>query len=69
MRKSIDEKYTDEYDPNKKCKILMVFDDVIADMLSSKNLSSSNRTIYQKQENKHFSRFYHTISLYSTNKH
>ena len=27
-----------EYNPNKKCKILMVFDDMITDMCSNKNL-------------------------------
>ena len=28
----------EEYNPNKECKILIVFDDTIADMFSSKNL-------------------------------
>ena len=28
-----------EYNPNKKRKILTVFDDIIADMLSNKNLN------------------------------
>ena len=26
---------TDEYNPNKKCKVLIVLDDMIADMLSN----------------------------------
>ena len=30
----------DEYIPNKKCKFLIVFDDMIADILSRKNLQS-----------------------------
>ena len=32
-------KNTEEHNSNKKCKILTVFDDMIADMLSSKKLS------------------------------
>ena len=28
-----------EYNPNKKCKILIVFDDMITDMLSNKSLN------------------------------
>ena len=32
-------KNIEEYNPNKKCKILIVFDDMIADMLSSKKLN------------------------------
>ena len=31
-------KNTEEYNPNKKPKILVVFDDMIADILSNKNL-------------------------------
>ena len=31
-------KNTEEYNPNKKRKILIVFDDMIADMLSNKKL-------------------------------
>ena len=33
-------KNIEEYNPNKKCKILIVFDDVIADMVSNKKLNS-----------------------------
>ena len=32
-------KYIEEYNPNEKQKIVIVFDDVMADMLSSKNLN------------------------------
>ena len=32
-------KNTEEYNPNKLCKILIVFDDMIADMLSNKNIN------------------------------
>ena len=33
-------KSTEDYNPNKRRKILIVFDDIIADMLSSRKLSS-----------------------------
>ena len=33
-------KNTEEYNPNKKRKILIVFDDMIADMLSNEKLNS-----------------------------
>ena len=33
-------KNIEKYNPNKKCKILIVFDDMIADMLSNKKLNS-----------------------------
>ena len=29
----------EEYNPGKKCKILIVFDDIIADMISNKKLN------------------------------
>ena len=32
-------KNIEEYNPNKKCKILIVFDDMIADILSNKKLN------------------------------
>ena len=32
-------KKIEEYHPNKKCKILLIFDDMIADMVSNKNLN------------------------------
>ena len=34
------DKNIEEYNPNKKRKILIVFDDMIADMLSNKNLNT-----------------------------
>ena len=33
-------KNINEYNPSKKCKILIVFDDVIADMINNKKLNS-----------------------------
>ena len=32
-------KNIEEYKPNKKCKILIVFDDIIADMLTNKKVN------------------------------
>ena len=32
-------KSIEEYNPNKKCKILVIFDDMIADMLSNKKFN------------------------------
>ena len=29
----------DQYNPNRKCNVLIVFDDMIVDMISNKNLS------------------------------
>ena len=40
-------KYMEEYYPNKKRKILIVFDDMVVDMLSDKKkLSNSNWIIF-----------------------
>ena len=32
-------KNIEEYNPNKKCKLIIIFDDMIADMLSNKKLN------------------------------
>ena len=40
-----------EYDPNKKRKILIVFDDMIADMLSNKKLNPTVTELLLEQEN------------------
>ena len=47
----------EEYNPNKKRTILIVFDDMIADILSSKKLI---KIIYQRKKTKQFSCFYCT---------
>ena len=54
-------KNIEEYNPNKKQKILIVFDDFIADMLSNKNTNSVVTNYLSEVEVKHFSCFYHTI--------
>ena len=40
-----------EYNPNKKCQILMVFDDLIADMLSNKKLNPTETNYLLEVEN------------------
>ena len=55
--------------PYKECKVLMIFDGMIADMINNKKLTiNNNRTIPKKQENKHFFCFDYTISFCSTKK-
>ena len=48
-------KNIEEYNPNKKRKILIVFDDMIADMLSNKKLNPIVTELFIR------GRFYHTI--------
>ena len=53
-------KNIEKYNPNQRQKILITFDDMIADMLSNKKTqSNSKRIIYQRNIN--ISCFYHTI--------
>ena len=47
----------DEYSSNKKRKILIAFDDMIADMLSNKKPQSIVTRLFVK----HFSCFYHIV--------
>ena len=51
-------KNIEEYNPNKKWKILIVFD-MFADMLSNKKLYPI--VFYQRKKIKHLSSFYYTI--------
>ena len=53
-------KNIDECTPNRKRKILTVFDDMIAKMLSNKKLNPIE-TELQRQKTKHFSCFYYAI--------
>ena len=51
-------KNTEEYNSKKKRKILVVFDDIFADMLcDKKNCSNSNWTIYERKKTKYYSFF------------
>ena len=49
----------EKYNPNIKRKVLIVFDDMIADMLNNKNLIKLRED--QRKTVKYFSCFYHTI--------
>ena len=63
-------KNVEEHNPNKRRKILIIFDVMIADMLSNKKCyASSNWNIYEKKETKHFSHFYDTILFCCTKKY
>ena len=55
-------KYIKNYDSNKKRKILLVFDDMIADMLSNKKLNPIVTELFVRRRTLNsFSCFYHTI--------
>ena len=56
-------KKIEEYNPNKVHKILIVFDDMIADMLSNKKFYPivTELFIYERWNTKYFSCFYYTI--------
>ena len=55
----------DEYSSNKKRKILIAFDDMIADMLSNKKPQSIVTRLFVK----HFSCFYHIVFIRCLEKH
>ena len=62
-------KTIEEYNPpNKKRKILIVFNDIIADMLTNKKLSPIITELFMREKTKHFSCFYCTILFYSVKK-
>ena len=53
---------------NKECKILVVFNDMIAEMLNNKTYSNKNCNIFQRKKTKQFSCLYHTILFCFTKK-
>ena len=44
-------KNVEQYNPNKKRKILIVFDDMIVDMLSNKKLNPTVTELFSREEN------------------
>ena len=44
-------KNVEQYNPNKKRKILIVFDDMIVDMLSNKKLDPTVTELFSREEN------------------
>ena len=51
----------DDYNPPRKRKISLVFDDMIADIMTNKKFQ---RTIYQMQELEYFTCLYHTMLFF-----
>ena len=63
-------KNIEEYNPNKKCKVLIVFDDMNADMLSNKELNPIVTELFIRcKKNKHFFCFNYTIFFDCTKKY
>ena len=57
-----------EYNPNKKCKILIVFDDMIADMLSNKNLNPTVTELFTRGRKLNISFVFITQSFFAVPK-
>ena len=56
-------KSIEEYKPNKKRKILIIFDDRITDMLSNKELNPIVTKLFIRDRKLNISLFYSTISF------
>ena len=54
-------KNTDEYNSGTKHKILIVFNDMIADMINNKKLNSMVTELFIRGRKLNISRFYYTI--------
>ena len=52
-------KNINDYNEDKERKILIVFDDMIADIINNKKLN--NRIVYYSQKTKHFPCLYYVI--------
>ena len=61
-------KNIDEYNPGKKCKILIVFDDMIADMINNKNLNSIVTELFTRGRNLNISLDFITQSYFKVPK-
>ena len=57
-------KNIEKYNPNKKCKILIVFDDMIADMLSNKKLNSIVTELFTRNRKVNISLVFITQSCF-----
>ena len=56
-------KSIEEYKPNKKRKILIIFDDRVTDMLSNKELNPIVTKLFIRDRKLNISLFYSTISF------
>ena len=52
---------TDEYNPNKKHKRLLIFNGMIADMLSNDKINLKAIQLFKRVRKRNISRFYHII--------
>ena len=57
-----------EYDPNKECKILILFNDMIADMLRNKKFQQIVTELFIRGRTLNISLFYYTIVFCYTKK-
>ena len=62
-------KNIEDYHPNKKQKILIVFDDMIANMLNSKKLNPIVTKLFIRQKTKYFFCFYYRILFCCTKRY
>ena len=61
-------KHIEEYNPNKKRKILIIFDDLIADMLSNKRLNPIVTLLFIRGKKLNISIFFTTQSYFAVPK-
>ena len=61
-------KHIEEYNPNKKRKILIIFDDLIADMLSNKKLNPIVTLLFIRGKKLNISIFFTTQSYFAVPK-
>ena len=55
----------DDYNPSRKRKILIVFDDMVAGIMTSKKFQTVIKQLFIRcRKKKYFTCFYHTVSLY-----
>ena len=62
-------KNIEEYNPNKKQKILIVFDDMIADMLSNKKLNPVVTELFIRRKKLNISLVFNTQSYFAIPKY
>ena len=63
------QKNIEEYNPNKKPKLLIVFDDMIVDMLSNKKLNPVVTELFIRRRNLNICLIFMTQSYFAVSKH
>ena len=61
-------KNIEEYNPNKKRKILIIFDDIIADMLSNKTLNTIVTELFNRERTLNVSVAFITQSYFAVSR-